>query len=129
MNENCFVVIFKEKTEVKYQIVLAASAYDAQSTFKFEYLDKEYKILSLMSYDDILKKLDDLKGVYDDAKLIQNSKGQLIEIRPHHAQYEDTHQYLTKEQLKYSFVGLLELFKSNKENFLISSSIDVDWNE
>lgn len=127
MKENSFIIIFKDKDKVKNQLVLAISYLDANKAFKLKYPGVDIELLSLMSYADIEEKLDDLKNVYDDAKLINNEKGELIEVRPHHHQYTEIEDYLTKEQLKYSFVGMLELFKSPSSDFLISENIEVDW--
>lgn len=117
MKENSFIILFKDNGEIKNQLVLAVSYLDANKAFKLKYPGIDVELLSLLSYSDIEEKLDDLKKVYDDAKLINNEKGELIEVRPHHHQYKDIEDYLTKEQLKYSFAGMLALFKSPHQIF------------
>lgn len=129
MEDNSFVILFKENEILKNQLIIAESYADARDTFEFEYLNRPYQVISMISYADLKQKLDDLKNVFDDAKLVENKKGEMIEIRPHHPQYDDVESYLTKDQIKYSLVGMLELFRSRPESFLISSKVDVEWSD
>ena len=127
MEQYAFVIIYKEESDVKYQLLIASSHKDAYETFKFEYLENDLNIVIILSVVDIQQKIKEINALNNESKFVENEKGEVLEIKPHHVEYEKLNNFMSKNQLLDSFIQLLDKFDVPSDSYLISNSMDVQW--